>query len=139
MRFKEYLKNLWSDLRYNESGQWYLPNVPGSQPYIPTAPDKKKKLIKRTGQYQSPTSVPTTNVPDIGGGTSAVPLGGSSGNTSGGTSGSYSIPQFEVDLAGIWETAGQMADAEINPQNTEKDRLQHVSIHAPARGATVPY
>lgn len=39
------------------------------------------------------------------------------------TGGDYALPEFTVDLAGIWETAGQMADNEINPQLAEIDRL----------------
>lgn len=36
--------------------------------------------------------------------------------------GGYSIPEFSVDLSGIWEQAGTMADYEINAQLGEIDR-----------------
>lgn len=35
----------------------------------------------------------------------------------------YTAPKINIDLSGIWETAGQMADNEINPQLSEIDRL----------------
>ncbi|OGD32661.1 hypothetical protein A2V94_06225 [Candidatus Atribacteria bacterium RBG_16_35_8] len=40
----------------------------------------------------------------------------------------YSMPEFEVDLAGIWSTAGMMADNEINPQLAEIDRLLYIIL-----------
>ncbi len=51
--------------------------------------------------------------------------GASTGKTSalGSAVGGYAYPDFTVDLAGIWETAGSMADNEINPQLVEIDRL----------------
>lgn len=62
----------------------------------------------------APTSVKKDNSGDT-----------SSDNSSGGSGGgySYNFPSFDVDLDGIWEQAGQMADAEINPQLAEIDRL----------------
>jgi len=51
------------------------------------------------------------------------PSGGSGGSVGGSMGGGGGYPEFSVDLAGIWETAGAMADNEINPQLEEIDRL----------------
>jgi hypothetical protein len=65
----------------------------------------------------NPTPAPTYQPP-----TTVQPTAGGGGGGGGGVA-AYSAPSLDVDLSGIWETAGQMADNEINPQLAEIDRL----------------
>lgn len=65
------------------------------------------------GVQKQPQTTPTTATTNL---TESAPI-----PTSGGGHSAY--PEFSVDLAGIWASAGAMADNEINPQLAEIDRL----------------
>ena len=142
MNIKKYLKSVWNDLVNDESGQYVLGKTGYPtyvKPYVPpktqaqllaerytkfiASPDAAQKFAaSEAGKLEqlakAPASVykpppPITQPPVTGGG----------GAGGGGAAATYNIPGFNVDLSGIWETAGMMADNEINPQLSMIDRL----------------
>ncbi|MCL4378803.1 MAG: hypothetical protein M1409_10605 [Actinobacteria bacterium] len=99
--------------------------IPGSY-YQAPAPQKPVQALwsgKSTTGGTPPNYTPPAPVYIPPAPTCTPPVtGGVSGGVSGGEAGTVRAG-LEVDLAGIWETAGQMADNEINPQLAEIDRL----------------
>ena len=91
------------DVKKGSGGTSY-PIPPTYPPYTPPTPEPP---TPEPPTPETPTPEPPTPAPP-------TPTGGGGGGGGG---------LFEVDLAGIWETAGMMADNEISPQLAEIDRL----------------
>jgi len=135
MFIKKYLINLWNDLKYDESGQlWGTSTTPYYATYVKPR-TQAQILAERYAKFIASPSAPQKFAASEAGkleqlarpSTSVTPAAKqppvTSGVSGGGGGGAYNIPGFNVDLSGIWETAGMMADNEINPQLSEIDRL----------------
>ncbi len=96
-------------------------------PYAKRSPQEQAVLDAEVARQNAARAKLTGGgtISGTGGGTISGTGGASTGKTSalGSAVGGYAYPDFTVDLAGIWETAGAMADNEINPQLVEIDRL----------------
>jgi len=123
---KQFFKDLWNKLRFDESGQ-----VGSSYSYqyaqpVTTTPKKTTVTAKTINdlisantnrlaqQYYEQNTAGQANTGQV---VNPVTLTNPTPTTVAG------MPNLDVDLAGIWETAGKYADAEINPQLVEIDRL----------------
>ena len=151
MNVKEYLKSVWNDLKYDEGGQVSWGAIPKSlytkkpTPGTPWSATEKSALAKystkQAATYESIYGKPQYNIPVKQQPVYKAPVYKPPTPTYQAPApvktqaqivqeahaarvASYQAPQgFNVDLSGIWEKAGQMADNEINPQLSEIDRL----------------